>query len=63
MKRIEHNVLTGEVIEIEMTQEEIDAFNERNEADKAAKESASSTRQALLDKLGITEEEARLLLS
>lgn len=60
-----HNVETGEVIEREMTANELAQW----EADKAASEAkaqeqaeAQAKRQALLDKLGITEDEARLLL-
>lgn len=61
----EVNVETGEEIEREMTAEELAQweldgakFLER-EADKNAKETAKS---ALLEKLGITEDEAKLLL-
>lgn len=59
------NVSTGEEIEREMNAEELAQW----EADKAAAEAASAeaaakeaTRQALLAKLGITEDEAKLLL-
>jgi hypothetical protein len=61
-----HNIETGEVIEREMNAEELDQW----EADKAAAEAqaqavaeAAATKAALLEKLGITEEEAKLLLS
>ena len=60
---------TGEVSEIELTQEEVaqreadaKAFAEakaKEEADKAAKDAAKAD---LLAKLGITEDEAKLLL-
>ena len=60
-----HNVETDEVIEREMTAEEVAQW----EADQAsalarrqAKAQAAAQRQALLDKLGITEDEAKLLL-
>ena len=33
MKRLEHNVTTGEVVEIEMTAEEIQQFNAEAEAE------------------------------
>jgi hypothetical protein len=60
-----HNAETGEIIEREMTAEEI-ADKEKRFADKLARlateEEAKIKRQALLDKLGITEDEARLLL-
>jgi hypothetical protein len=61
-----HNVETGEVIEREMTANEIG----QKEADKAtaiarqqAELKAAADKAALLSKLGITEDEAKLLLS
>ena len=48
-----------------MTPEELADVNERKEKaelEAAAKEAKAAQRQALLDKLGITEDEARLLL-
>ena len=65
MKITIHNVETGEIIEREMNAEElsqweaIQATADAEVAEAAAKEAA---RQALLDKLGITAEEAKLLL-
>ena len=62
---IEHNVETGEIVEREQTPEEI------NQAEKDAQEQVEiaakkiekeEAKQALLDKLGITAEEAQLLL-
>ena len=60
-----HNVETNEIIEREMNTEELAQW----EADKAESQAkaeeeaqAKAKRQALLDRLGITEEEARLLL-
>jgi len=61
-----HNCETGEVIERELNEEElaqqkIDEENEKqNKKEFAAKIKAKA---ALLEKLGITEEEAKLLLS
>ena len=62
----EHNLETGEVIDREMTSEELQKW----QADKAALEakvaeeiSKAAERAALLTKLGITEDEAKLLLS
>jgi hypothetical protein len=58
-----HDLATDEVIDREMTNAEFNEFKaaqiaaEKEEADKAA------AKQALLDKLGITPEEAKLLLS
>lgn len=61
-----HDVETGEVIEREMTADEL----KQHEKDKAnaalAKEieaAKAAEKTALLDKLGITEDEAKLLLS
>jgi hypothetical protein len=60
-----HNVETGEVIEREMNAEEL----AQRQTDKVAAEEqaqaeaqAMAKRQELLSKLGITEEEAKLLL-
>jgi hypothetical protein len=60
-----HNVQTGEEIEREMTDSEFAQYKAQQELDEIqeAKESAKEVaRQALLDKLGITAEEAKLLL-
>lgn len=61
-----HNVETGEVIERDMNAKELAQW----EADKAAAEAkaqavaeTAAAKAALLEKLGITEEEAKLLLS
>lgn len=60
-----HNVETDEIIDREMTAAEFKIY----EADKAAQavsqaeaEAKAAQRQALLSRLGITEEEARILL-
>jgi len=63
MIRIEHNAQTGEILEIEMTPEEIAAKLARDEAAILEQQEKVSSKAALLKKLGITEEEARLLLS
>jgi hypothetical protein len=65
----EHNTDTNEVIDREMNNAEFAQYQADQEADairiaaeaeaKAAKEAA---RQAILSRLGITEEEARILL-
>lgn len=64
--KIEHNVNTGVIIERELNDEEIAQF----ELDKAAEvskkqaEAAKATNKAaLLNRLGITADEAKLLLS
>jgi hypothetical protein len=65
MKIIEHNVETGEVLErdmtaVEQTQYEIDQAV--NAARLAIEETKAVARQAVLDRLGLTEEEAQLIL-
>jgi hypothetical protein len=63
---IEHNVTTGEITEREETAEELAQF----EADKAAETARleaeaqkAADKAALLTKLGISDDEAKLLLS
>jgi hypothetical protein len=70
MKRIEHNVETGEIKEIELTAAEIKAkeADAAQTADKivlenAAHQAKAAEKAALLAKLGITADEAALLLS
>jgi len=61
-----HNVETGEIIEREMTAAEKVALDAdaKSYADKdAAKVQAEADKAALLAKLGITADEAKLLLS
>lgn len=60
-----HNIETDEVIDREMNDEEFAKWEEAGrvvaeEAEKLAAE--ASAKAALLEKLGITEEEAKLLL-
>ena len=66
MTVIDINVATGEIIEREMSKEELDQLK----ADQAAttlrqkeKDALASRKAELLEKLGITEDEARLLLA
>ena len=66
MKILEHNVETGEVTERdatleEMAQAELDAVTAAEE--NATKEAKAASKAALLDRLGITAEEAQLLLA
>lgn len=74
MFRIEHNVETGEITQIDLTPEEIadiEARQAKLQAEQAEQETArqaeadaaAAAKAALLTKLGITEEEAKLLLS
>lgn len=61
-----HNIETDEVIDREMTDEEFQQYEiERIEFEQslAQEEAKLVQRQALLNRLGITEEEAQLLLS
>lgn len=61
----EVNAATGEVIDREPTAEELaqKAIDEQAAADKAAAEAQRATaKAALLERLGITEDEAKLLL-
>jgi hypothetical protein len=69
MKRFEVNATTGEVLEIELTPKEVkerEAMIAAKEAERTAKAEAETQKAiekaALLAKLGITEDEARLLL-
>jgi hypothetical protein len=65
MKIKEHNVETGEVVERDMTEAELAQY-EIDQAAKAAhiaaQEEKATARQAVLDRLGLTEEEAQLIL-
>lgn len=66
MHKIIHNIETGEVIEREMNAEELaqwEADEAKAAAEAQAKAKALAAKAALLEKLGITEEEAKLLLS
>ena len=66
MKILEHNVTTGEVIERDMTKAEADQYKKDQAATAAriAEEEAKATaKAALFDRLGITADEAKLLLS
>jgi lipoate synthase len=60
-----HNIETGEIIEREMNNAELAKYNEGIEAAdnmKAEAEAKATQKAALLDRLGITEDEAKLLL-
>jgi hypothetical protein len=61
-----HNVETGEVIDREMTASEFTTYTEQlaiDEAKAAEEQTKSEAKSALLQRLGITAEEATLLLS
>jgi hypothetical protein len=62
----EHNATTGEIIEREMNTEELaqrETQRAKAEAQAAAEAQKAADKAALLAKLGITEDEAKLLLS
>jgi hypothetical protein len=66
LNRKEIDAITGEETIVELTQEEITQREElakANEADRVAKETTKAqAKAALLEKLGISEDEAKLLL-
>lgn len=60
-----HNVENNEVLDREMNDAEFAQYEADKQAEaqnKAEAEAKASARQAILDRLGLTEEEARLLL-
>jgi hypothetical protein len=60
MKRLEHNVTTGEVVEIEMTEEEVEHFNAEAEAEASRIASISvPTVTEKLASVGLSIEELR----
>ena len=70
MIRIEHNAETNEITQIELTAQEIKNLEalykvkaDENKADEAKADAQATAKAALLSKLGITAEEARLLLA
>ena len=73
MFRIEHNVETGKITQIELTQEEIDAYIvaqkeeqivfDKMAADQKIKDDAKSTAENKLKALGLTADDLKTLLS
>jgi hypothetical protein len=60
-----HNSETNEVIDREMTDEEFASYQETlasQEAKKIEAETKTAAKQAILDRLGLTADEAKLLL-
>jgi hypothetical protein len=60
-----HNIETNEVIDREMTDQEFAAYEAEqaaNAAKQAEAEAREAQRQVILDRLGLTSEEARLIL-
>ena len=69
MIRVEHNVETNEIIEITLSEKEVKEIEkkaklakEKFEATQAEAEAKATERQAILDRLGLTADEAKLLL-
>ena len=65
IKRI-YDCVTGETIDREMTNAEFSQYQidqEKYQAEKAEAETKATAKAALLAQLGITEEQAKLLLS
>ena len=58
-----HNTETNEIIEIELDAQELAAIQEQSAKNQAARLKAETDKVALLAKLGITADEAKLLLS
>ena len=61
-----HNTETGEIIERDMNAQELaewEADKVKAEQQKAEAEAKAAQKAALLDRLGITEDEAKLLLA
>lgn len=66
MKITEHNVETGEIIERDATAEELAQYEldaQEREALLAEVQAKATAKAALLERLGITADEAKLLLS
>jgi len=64
-KKIEHNAATGETVERDLTTEELKQIADDKAASKIANTELAEkkiARQAVLDRLGITADEAALLL-
>jgi hypothetical protein len=66
MKIKEHNLTTGEVTERDMTADELQQYEIDQatlRANEAAMELKAAAKIALLERLGLTDDEAKLLLS
>lgn len=65
MKKIVANCETGEVLEVELTAEEIEQLKidaQESKRIKAEELAKAQARQDILDRLGLTQEEAKILL-
>lgn len=63
MKILEHNAETNEVVERDMTAEEVAVETEIAQQISSKYQEIQDSKNAVLSKLGITQEEARILLS
>jgi hypothetical protein len=66
MKKLIADCTTGEVYERDFTQEELEQYEKdqvRLATEKAEAEAKAAQKAALLERLGISEDEARLLLA
>ncbi len=63
MKILEHNAETNEVVERDMTSEEVAVETEIAQQISDKYQEIQDSKNAVLLKLGITQEEARILLS
>lgn len=63
MKILEHNAETNEVVERDMTPEEVAVETEIAQQMSDKYQEIQNSKNAVLSKLGITQEEARILLS
>lgn len=62
-KIVEHDALTGETVIRDFTTAELAQLKVDAEAEKIAKEQKAAAKQAILDKLGLTQEEVSTLLA
>jgi hypothetical protein len=69
MKKTEYFALTQETLEVEMSKEEVseiaklkEEYDKEQSAKQAEAEAKAEARQAILDRLGLTADEAKLLL-
>lgn len=63
--RVEHNLETGEITQIDLTDEEIlylQNIKARIDAEKEIEIAKTAQREAILDRLGLTADEAQILL-
>jgi hypothetical protein len=58
----QHNCETGEITQKELTAKQIKDRQDQHNAEVAANEAREAQRQAILDRLGLTADEAQLLL-